>query len=327
MERKFFYFRYFVVAVLLLSLPGCGSDSELPADDGVPPQTTESESVSIGISLNALAGNGGAVTRAAGMDTGSGGVKTRWEPGDKVYFNYTKTFSSDAEILNVFTVNHIDEDDPTNAVFTCSNFIMPRGIEEGQLVYVGQKTVDSMADLQSSTIALGEQTQHGSNDLSGIGNYLHMKTSYFQMNRPQDIAQVSPVLKHTCSLVTLQLKRPEGWNGNGLSTVTLSLNSENVTLLGTTDNHIVMNLEDAVWDNDYIIVHFIVNPSGIINDGNSWTVNFTETGTQQQANLVYTAKPLEEGKHYTSVVSDDPSDYETPAHIDVPGFDDGGEAF
>lgn len=125
----------------------------------------------------------------------------------------------------------------------------------------------------------------------------------------------------------MQVKRPEGWTGNELSEIALSLNSENVTLLGTTDNRIVMTLQNAVWNNDLLMVHFIVNMAGLINEGNTWTVNVKEAGSQNQFKLTYAAKLLESGKHYTSLVSSDPSDYETPVEIEIPGFEDGGDAF
>lgn len=318
MSIRITYLQFVIIAAFVLALLGCSSDDEPTTN--VPPQTTDSESVSMTLSL-------GALTRAAGVEAGSGGVKTQWEQGDEVYFNYTKTFADDREILNVFTVDHIDDANPSSAVFTCSDFIMPRGIEEGQLVYVGRKEVSSLADLHSAIIPLGTQTQNGNNNLSGIGNYLHMTSTYFRAVSPEDVMQATPVLKHTYSLVTLQVKRPDSWSGNGLSEVVLSLNSENVTLLGTTNNQIVMTLQNATWENDYLIVHFMVNMSGLVNQGNTWTVSVKEAGSQNLFKLTYAAKLLESGKHYTSLVSSNPSDYETPVHIEVPGFEDGGDAF
>lgn len=318
MSIRITYLPFVVIAAFLLALSGCSSDDEPTTN--VPPQTTDSQSVSMTLSL-------GALTRAAGTEGESGSVKTQWETGDKVYFNYTKTFADDREILNVFTVDRIDNANPGSAVFTCPEFIMPRGIEEGQLIYVGRKEVNSLADLHSTTIPMGVQTQNGSNNLTNIGNYLHMSSTYFRANCPEDIARATPVLKHTCSLVTLQVKRPDDWSGNGLSEVTLSLNSENVTLLGTANNQIVMTLQNAAWENDYLIIHFMVNMAGLINPGNTWTVSVKESGSQNLFRLTYAAKLLESGKHYTSLVSSNPSDYETPVHIEVPGFEDGGDAF
>ena len=154
-----------------------------------------------------------------------------------------------------------------------------------------------------------------------------MATTYFRAISPEDIKQATLSLKHVYSLVTLQVKRPDGWTGDGLSEIVLSLNSENVTLLGTTDNRIVMTLQNAVWNNDLMIVHFIVNMAGLINKGNTWTVNVKEAGSQNQFKLTYAAKLLESGKHYTSLVSSDPSDYETSVDIEIPGFEDSGDAF
>lgn len=312
------YLQFVVIAAFVLAMFGCGNDDE-PATN-VPPQTTDSESVSVTLSL-------GALTRAIGAEDGSKGVKTEWEQGDKVYFNYTKTFANDREILNVFTVEHINGTDPSSAVFTCPEFIIPRGIEEAQLVYVGKKEVYSLADLSPEDIPLGAQVQNGNNSLVAIGNYLHMASTYFRAVTPEDVAQVTPLLKHSYSLVTLQVKRPDEWTGNGLSEIMLSLNSENVTLLGTTDNQVVMTLQNAAWEDDCLIVHFIVNMAGLINEGNTWAVNVKEAGSQNQFKLTYAAKLLESGKHYTSLVSSNPSDYETPVHIEVPGFEDGGDAF
>lgn len=312
------YLQFVVIAALVLALSGCGSDDEPTTN--VPPQTTDSESVSVTLSL-------GALTRAIGAEDGSNGVKTEWEQGDKVYFNYTKTFADDREILNVFTVERINEADPGSAVFTCPEFIIPRGIEAAQLVYVGKKEIHSLADLSPEDIPLGAQAQNGNNSLVDIGNYLHMASTYFRAITPEDVAQATPLLKHTYSLVTLQVKRPDGWAGNGLSEIVLSLNSENVTLLGTTNNQIVMTLQNTAWEDDRLIVHFIVNMAGLINEGNTWTVNVKEAGSQNQFKLTYAAKLLESGKHYTSLVSSNPSDYETPVHIEIPGFEDGGDAF
>ena len=318
MSIRITYLQFVAMAAFMLVFLGCSSDDEPTTN--VPPQTTDSESVSMMLSL-------GALTRATGMEGESGSVKIRWEQGDKVYFNYTKTFADDREILNVFTVESIDDANPSSAVFTCPEFIMPRGIEEGQLVYVGKKEVHSLADLSPESISLGAQVQNGNNSLAAIGNYLYMATTYFRAISPEDVKQATLSLKHIYSLVTLQVKRPEGWTGNELSEIALSLNSENVTLLGTTDNRIVMTLQNAVWNNDLLMVHFIVNMAGLINEGNTWTVNVKEAGSQNQFKLTYAAKLLESGKHYTSLVSSDPSDYETPVEIEIPGFEDGGDAF
>lgn len=319
MMKKITYLLSVVTAFVLLALSGCSGDDDGPTTN-VPPQTTESKSVSINLSLDLL-------TRASGAAASSGQIKTQWEEGDKVYFNYTKTFADDQEIINVFTVSSIDNNDSGNAVCTCVAFVMPRGVEEGQLVYIGKKEVSTLADLSASSLSLGNQTQTGNNDLSHIGEYLHMASAYFQASSPEEVEEVTPTLKHSYSLVTLQIKCPEGWTGEGLSEIELSLDSDNVTLVGTTDNKIVLSLENATWVDGRLTVHFIVNMSGRINDGNEWTTNIKETGTDNQFSMTYAAKSWENGKHYTSIISDDPSDYETPIYTEVPGFEEAGEAF
>jgi len=309
--------RLLTIPVYGLVLLSCSSDNE-PVTD-VPPQTTESESVSIALNL-------GTLTRAIGAGDIEGDVKIQWEEGDKVYFNYIKTFAADEEILNDFTLTRIDEFDSASAVFTCPDFIVPRGVKEGNLVFVGDRNVVRLADLQPETIDLSVQKQIVNNSLKGIGNYLHMATSYFQIDSPGEISQIALLMKHSYSLMSLQIKRPEGWIGE-LTEVVLQLNSDNVTLLGTTDNRMVLTLGNGDWDSDRLIVYFILNLSGLINSGNTWTVSLKDSSSEDKFIITYPAKQLEKGTHYTWVVSDDPSDYETPVHITVPGFEDGGDAF
>lgn len=314
MKKK--YFPLLIMTALVLSLSGCSDDDE--PQTTVPQQTTESQSVSLTLSL-------GMLTRAVGADIGTRGVKTHWEQGDKVYFSYTKTFATDQEILNVFTISQIDAADAGCALFTCSQFIMPRGIEEGKLVYVGDKEVQSLSDLLPQGIDLGTQLQRGNNSLAGISNYLHMESGWFRTSSAEEVELAAPQMKHSNSLVTLQIKRPEGWTGQ-VSEVALTLSSDNVTLLGTTDNRIVLKLEDAGWDDNYILVHFIVRMEGIVNIGNLWKVEVLSSDSKE-LKLTFPAKQWDAGKHYTSLISDDLSDYETPVYIEVPGFEDAGNAF
>ena len=86
MSIRITYLQFVAMAAFMLVFLGCSSDDEPTTN--VPPQTTDSESVSMMLSL-------GALTRATGTEGESGSVKTRWEQGDKVYFNYTKTFADD----------------------------------------------------------------------------------------------------------------------------------------------------------------------------------------------------------------------------------------
>jgi hypothetical protein len=304
MNQRTTYLQYLIVAARVLLLLGCHKNDE--PTTSVPPQTTESEPVSLTVSL-------GMLTRATGLETGSYGVKTRWEQGDKMYFGYIKTFATDQEIMNVFTVETIDATNPGSALFTCPKFIMPRGIEEGKLIYVGKEN-------------MGKQLQNGNNSLDNIGNYLQMESGWFAATTPAHIAQKTPVMKHACSLVTLQIKRPEGWTDNLLEVI-LALSSNNVTLLGTEDNRIVLTLENVEWNEDRATVHFIVCMAGIVNTGNTWTVEVKGEDVSNKFNVTYPAKQLNNGGHYTSLISSDPSDYETPVYIEVPGFEDAGSAF
>ena len=313
------YLQYLIMAALyVLSLSSCSDDE---ATTKVPPQTTDSQAVSLTLSLDML-------TRAVGVEssTTGGGIKTQWELGDKVYLDYTKTFSDDQEILNVFTVSHIDDSDAGIAVFTNPAFIMPRGIEEGRFVYVGQKAVQTLADLHPASFNLSKQVQRGNNSLSNIGDYLHMASSYFKFTDAEELAGVVPLLKHTHALMTLQIKCPENEIGN-LSKVTLSLASHNVTLLGTTNNRIELAVEEAAWEDGYTLVHILVNMGGKINTGNTWTVRVEGATSQDFYEVTYLAKQLDGGKHYTSLVSAHPSDYETTSYIEIPDFEEAGSAF
>ncbi len=314
------YFKTLMVAAVLFSFTACSDDDDTSTN--VPPQTTETTSVSLSVSL-------GSVTRATGVADGND-IKTEWETGDKVYLNYTKTFSTDEEIINVFTLQSVDSDDPSTAVFTCSSFLYPRGIEEGQIVYVGDREVSTLSDLGTGGYDLGSQSQNGNNSLDNICSYVYMASSYFSFTTAEELAGNSPAaLKHTMSVVTLQINHPESWTGTGVSEVKMALSSNNVSLGGTTDNTMTMSVQNATWDedDDTILVHFVVNMLGLVNDGDSWTVTVTEAGTGNYFDVTYSAKSLEGGKHYTSLVSSDHSDYESNVYIEIPGFEDGGSAF
>lgn len=308
-----------MAASVTWALTGCSDDDE--PTTSVPPQTTESSPVSVTLSL-------GPLTRSVSSEQAEdGSIKTRWEQGDKVYLNYTKTFSDDREIINVFTVEHIDESDPSVAVFTCPTFIMPRGMEEGKWVYTGEKETGTLSEMKPEAMPTSLQRQNGNNSFAHLGKYMYMESYYFRASTPAETGNASSVLKPSAAALSLQVKRPENWTGSGISEITLTLNNANVSLLGTADKRFTIALENAEWDNDRILAHAVVYMSGIVNDGDTWTVSVKESGTGCSFNVTYKAKPLERGRHYTSLVSSVPSDYETPADIEIPGFEDAGDAF
>lgn len=315
--------RNLLILVLALSaafpLSGCSDDDE--PTTLVPPQTTESSPVSVTLSL-------GTLKRSVSMEQPEGGtIKTHWEQGDKVYLNYTKTFSDDREIINVFTVESIDEANPSTAVFTCPAFVMPRGMEEGKWVYTGKNEAGTLSAMRPEAMNTGIQKQNGNNSFAHLGNYLYMESPYFQASTPEETGNATSVLRPAAAALTLQVKRPEHWTGTGVSEIELTLNSNNVTLVGTENNRITLMLDNASWNNDRILAHAAINMAGLVNDNDTWTVSVKESGTEHAFNVTFPAKYLEHGRHYSSLVSSVPGDYETVVGIEIPGFEDDGEAF
>lgn len=336
------------MALCVLPLSGCGDEENVPASD-IPPQSMDSTPVEMAVSLGDID-----MTRAAasGLDN-SGVVKMQWEEGDRIFFYYTKTAADDKEIHNVFTLSEIDEDDPRKAIFTCPDFILPRGILEGKMVYVGDRDMYNLDDLLPQSFDLGHQRQVGNNSLSNIGRYCHMASRWFDAIGVDLISEASLSMRHSFSVLTLQVKRPDDWKGR-IREITLRMESGNVMLSGTSDNCIVMNLEDADWidtasltrvaqgsaDNgddtlldsdERLFVHFVVHMSGLVNPGDKWTITVKEEsdgiGQGGEFTLSTSARQLNEGVHYSSFISSDPDDYKASVDIGIPGFEEGGSAF
>lgn len=271
-----FYFCSALIAVAALSMTACSDDDNVGNTDGTLIETPMGHMFSISANI-------GSTDTRVSLEGDEDGAKAKWEMGDKIYMKYTINGTVKYFLFSTTAMS----EDATEATFTCVDFTYPEDATDISFVYVGNKKVSSIEDL---AIELSTQTQTSNNGWANLGNFIYMNAAVSGVSNEETLKAATLNFAHQNSITTFVIEEPYNW-GDKLKTMKAKLVSSTMTLEGTTDNTVTLNLNDVEWADNQIVAHIAIMMDGTLGEGDHWELQldsekgFTATGATQKAVL------------------------------------------
>lgn len=297
--KKFNYFQFMAIASVL-AITGCGSEAMLDEPAGnIDNQIRESESLTITASIKSD------MATRMGSAEGESGIKLSWTANDKLYLLTSPDGNTWNDQFLTFTASKIDENNNSNATFTCADFSLPEGTKKVKYVFsAGQ--VNSKADLEKNAQKLGLQT----GSIADVAGLLHMESAVMDAATSDDVKKLTVSMVHSNAVMKVSVKKGDvKWGDNyNPQSVALTLDSNTMTLFGTENN--TVTITNPEWNTDgEIVANVVVCMEGAIADGDRWILSTTDGKGNSLIQATNGAKALIGGKRYNAPITFSTADY------------------